>query len=194
MSVGADALPSPARKGNAARNAAIVVGVVLVALIAVLATRGSFESPSSKKIGQVAPELTGESLDGQPFSLAQHRGQWVMVNFFATWCAPCRVEHPQLVEYARQHPDDVQIVSIAFDDQADNIREFFAREGGDWPVLAEGTGRTALDYGITGVPETYVVAPSGLIVARVADGFTVAKADAIIESLGGYDLGTGAGA
>ena len=75
MSVTSDAPPSPARRGHAARNAAIVVGVVLVALIALLATRGAFESPSSKKIGQVAPELTGETLDGDPFSLAQHRGQ-----------------------------------------------------------------------------------------------------------------------
>lgn len=195
MSVTPDAAPAPTRGGHTARNAAIVVGVVLVALIALLATRGTFESASSKKVGQAAPEFSGQTLDGDTFALSQHRGEWVFVNFFATWCGPCRVEHPELVTFARQNEGEpVQVVSVAFDDQPQAIRDFFAAEGGDWPVIASETGRTALDYGITGVPETYVVAPSGLIVARIADGFTVAKAQSIIDSLGGLEATTGTGA
>lgn len=183
------------RPRHTARNAAIVAGVVLVGLIALLATRGTFEPASSKKVGQAAPEFVGGTLDGGTFSMAQHRGEWVFVNFFATWCAPCRVEHPQLVEFAQQTKGEpVQVVSVAFDDQADKIRDFFAAQGGDWPVIANDTGRTALDYGITGVPETYVVAPSGLVVARISDGFTVQKANAIIDSLGGLEATTGTGA
>lgn len=195
MSVTPDAAPAPTRRGHTARNAAIVVGVVLVALIVLLATRGTFESASSKKVGQAAPEFTGETLDGETFTLSQHRGEWVFVNFFATWCGPCKVEHPELVTFDRQNQGQpVQVVSVAFDDQPQAIRDFFAAEGGEWPVIASATGRTALDYGITGVPETYVVAPSGLIVARIADGFTVAKAEAIIDSLGGLEATTGTAA
>jgi cytochrome c biogenesis protein CcmG/thiol:disulfide interchange protein DsbE len=195
VSVTDEAPPSPGRSRHTARNAAIVAGVVLVALIALLATRGTSEPVSSNKVGQAAPDVTGETLDGEAFRLSQHRGEWVLVNFFATWCVPCRIEHPELVRYAQEHADDdVQVVSVAFDDQADAIAEFFAEEGGDWPVLASETGRIALDYGVTGVPETYVVAPSGLIVARIDDGFTVDKMDAVIESLGGLEATTGAGA
>ena len=195
MSVTNDTAPAPVRGGHTARNAAIVVGVVLVALIVLLATRGTFESASSKKVGQAAPEFTGETLEGGTFSLAQHRGEWVFVNFFATWCGPCRVEHPELVKFAQENSGKpVQVVSVAFDDQPQAIRDFFAAQGGDWPVIASDTGRTALDYGITGVPETYVVAPSGLIVARIADGFTVAKAQSVIDSLGGLEATTGTGA
>ncbi len=195
MSVTDDVAPAPTRGGHTARNAAIVVGVVLVALIVLLATRGTFQSASSKKVGQAAPEFSGQTIDGDTFTLSQHRGEWVFVNFFATWCVPCKVEHPELVKFAQQTSGQpVKVVSVAFDDQAQAIRQFFAAQGGNWPVIPSDTGRIALDYGITGVPETYVVAPSGLIVARIADGFTVDKAQGIIDQLGGIEATTGAGA
>jgi cytochrome c biogenesis protein CcmG/thiol:disulfide interchange protein DsbE len=195
VSVTGEAPPSPARTRHTARNAATVVGVVLVALIALLATRGTSEPVSSKILGQAAPDFTGQTLDGETFSLSQHRGEWVLVNFFATWCVPCRVEHSELVRFAEERADDpVQVVSVAFDDQADAIGEFFAEEGGDWPVLPSETGSIALDFGVSQVPETYVVAPSGLVVARIDDGFTGAKIDAIIDSLGGVEATTGTGA
>ena len=117
-------------------------------------------------MGQAAPPFSGETIDGSPFTLANHRGEWVLVNFFATWCVPCRLEHPELVKFANEHSGDpVQVVSVAYgNDQADTIRDFFAKQGGGWPVVPSDTGRVALDYGVTGVPETYIVAPSGLVV------------------------------
>lgn len=176
--------PAPPRR-HTARNAAIVVGAVLVGLVVLLATRGVAEGPNSRIVGQAAPEFRGETLDGGTFNLAQHRGEWVVVNFFATWCTPCRIEHPEMKDFVERHRGDpVQLVSVAFDDQPDAIREFFAEQGGDWPVLSTDTGGIALDYGVQTVPESYVVAPSGQVVGR-AEGVTADDLDAIIEAAGG---------
>jgi peroxiredoxin len=174
-----------APRRRAARNAAIVVGAIMVGLVALLATRGVADGPNSRIVGQAAPDFRGGTIDGGTFNLAQHRGEWVVVNFFATWCTPCRIEHPQMKEFVERHQGDpVQLVSVAFDDQPDAIREFFAEQGGDWPVLAADTGRIALDYGVQTVPESYVVAPSGQVVGR-AEGVTADDLDAIIDAAGG---------
>ena len=154
MSVTDDVAPAPTRGGHTARNAAIVVGVVLVALIVLLATRGTFQSASSKKVGQAAPEFSGQTIDGDTFTLSQHRGEWVFVNFFATWCVPCKVEHPELVKFAQQTSGQpVKVVSVAFDDQAQAIRQFFAAQGGNWPVIPSDTGRIALDLSLIHISE-----------------------------------------
>jgi cytochrome c biogenesis protein CcmG/thiol:disulfide interchange protein DsbE len=188
---GGDA-PGRPRRSRAARNAAIVVGVVLVAVIVLLATRGANDSASSRIVGQAAPDFSGETLEGEAFRLSAHRGEWVLVNFFATWCTPCILEHPELVSFAESHRDDpVEVVSVAYgNDQAAALREFFAEAGGDWPVIPADTGRIALDYGVTGVPETYVVAPSGQVVARF-EGVTARALDELIEEAGGMSVAFG---
>jgi cytochrome c biogenesis protein CcmG/thiol:disulfide interchange protein DsbE len=190
----AAAAPSgaPVRRRHTARNAAIVVGVVMVALVALLATRGTNQPLSSKIVGQAAPTFTGDTTSGQQFNLASHRGEWVLVNFFATWCVPCQLEHPELVKFEQEHlHDPVQVVSVAFSDQSDAIKAFFAQKGGTWPVVTSDNGSIALDYGVTGVPETYIVAPSGLVIGRL-EGVTATELDQIIENAGGMAVAEGA--
>lgn len=177
--------PAPVRRSHLARNVAIAVGVLLVVFIVVLATRPtSDERPiAANAVGRAVPEVKGTTLDGQAFDIDKLRGDWVVVNFFATWCVPCRVEHPELVQFSEQHQaadDGVRVVSVAYDDEADAIRTFFAQNGGEWPVLVgDGTGRIALDFGVTGVPESYLVAPNGLVVDKFT-GVTAAGLDAAI--------------
>lgn len=177
---------APRSSGKLARNGAIVVGVVLVALIALLATRGTSTPISSQIVGQAAPDFSGTALDGSTFRMANHRGEWVLVNFFATWCTPCRLEDPQIQQFVDSHKGEpVQVISVAFSDDADSIRNYWIEERNTWPVLSSDTGLIALDYGVTKVPESYMVAPSGLVVAGFFGGVTASGLDKVIADNGG---------
>ncbi|MCD9625119.1 TlpA family protein disulfide reductase [Rhabdothermincola salaria] len=170
-----------------ARNAAIAVGLVLVVFIVVLATRPTGDDAvNTTAVGRAVPPVVGTTLDGETYDIDRFRGDWVVVNFFATWCTPCIVEHPELVRFSEEHAaagDGVSIVAVQFGGEEERtIREFFEQRGGDWPVLVgEGTGRIALDFGVTAVPESYLVAPNGQVVAKYVSGVTAAGLDAEID-------------
>jgi cytochrome c biogenesis protein CcmG/thiol:disulfide interchange protein DsbE len=188
-----DAPVSNRSGSHLARNAAIVVGVLLVALIAVLATRGTSTPISSHIVGQAAPDFTGTALDGSTFRMANHRGEWVLVNFFATWCTECRLEDPQIQQFVDSHKGEpVTVVSVAFSDDAGSIRSYWMDKRNSWPAIPSDTGLVALDYGVTKVPESYVVAPSGLVVAGFFGGVTANGLDQVIARNGGMAVaGTG---
>jgi len=159
------------------RISAAAVGLVLTLLIVVFATRDTGRDRlTTHLVGAVAPPVIGTTIDGDIWDLDDHRGRWVLVNFFATTCVPCIEEHPELVAFAEAHSGDdpdrpeVRVVSVAFDDRASAVAAFFAQNGGGWPVLAADTGRIAVDWGVVAVPESYLVAPSGHVVAKVVGG------------------------
>jgi cytochrome c biogenesis protein CcmG, thiol:disulfide interchange protein DsbE len=168
-----------------ARTTAGLVGVVLVLLVALLGwqvANGSDDVRSSI-VGRAAPAVQGAAIDGRSVDIDRWRGSWVVVNFFATWCVPCVREHPELVTFADRHvDDDVEMVSIAFDDTSQAIEKFFAERGGDWPVLVTDTGGMALDYGVRGVPESFLIAPDG----RVVGLFYGVTADGLDEAIASY--------
>ncbi|HBU03924.1 MAG TPA: hypothetical protein DEA70_05500 [Acidimicrobiaceae bacterium] len=163
------------------------VAVALALLIVLLATGepASERAANSTAVGRLAPLIEGEDLDGQWFDIDDHRGQWVVVNFFSTTCVPCIVEHPELVAFAEERAitGDAIVVSVAFDDASANVRDFFLANGGDWPVISTDTGSIAIDYGVTAVPESYLVAPSGVVAAKLIGGITQDDLDNQIEDL-----------
>ena len=168
----------------------VPVAIVLSLLIVLLATR----EPASERAvnfelrGDIAPLIEGEDLDGVWFDIDEHVNRWVVVNFFSTTCVPCIREHPELVAFDERHAlvGDVEIVSVAFDDSARNIRDFFAEYGGTWPVITEDTGSFAVAYGVVAVPETYLVAPGGTIVEKLIGGVTADQLDSLIDA---YEAG-----
>ncbi len=158
---------------NTVRAAALGVAVTVAVMVAVLATgRSGPDRMTAHLVGQPAPPVAGTTIDGDRWDLDDQRGRWVVVNFFSTTCVPCVREHPELVAFADAHRavDDVRVVSVAFDDRASAVEAFFRERGGDWPVLAATTGRIAVDWGVVAVPESYLVAPSGYVAAKVAGG------------------------
>jgi cytochrome c biogenesis protein CcmG/thiol:disulfide interchange protein DsbE len=156
-----------------------IVGVAAAALIAVLALSPKGEDPaasgSSPLVGKLAPALAGETRDGRTFDLDKQRGRWVLVNFFATWCPPCVAEHPVLVALSEQEAGALQIVSVAYEDEADAVNEFFAEKGGDWPVLAQNTRDAGIRYGVKKLPESYLIAPDGTVVEKIYGGLDDGK-------------------
>jgi cytochrome c biogenesis protein CcmG/thiol:disulfide interchange protein DsbE len=174
-------------RGRVGLVVSVVVAVLVVAFVVVLATRepASERRADSPLIGEITPALAApETLDGGSFDIDDHRGQWVVVNFFATWCPPCVEEHPELVAFDDAHraSGDAVVVSVVYNDQPEDVREFFATNGGDWPVIAD-SGLAAVDFGVVGVPETYLVAPNGYVVQKYTGGVTQEAIDADIAAL-----------
>lgn len=169
--------------GHSARIAAIVVGLIVVGLIGLLAFGGTGTSQaSSRLVDKRVPALAGETLDGGTYDIDSARGRWVLVNFFATWCPGCIDEHPDLVELEQYGQDTgaIEVVSVVFDDDPDKVAELFAELGGSWPVLND-DGRLAVTFQIAQVPESFLVDPSGVVVAHATGGIT---ADEILAVIG----------
>src|ERR1700761_2497457 len=155
------------------------VGVVVALLIALLAfSPSSGDQPvTSPVVGKDAPPIRAKQTDGKQFTLTDYRGGWVLVNFFATWCAPCKAEQPQLIAWANEHEGSDFVVSVSFNDEPSKVKKFFSTNGGNWPVIAQGNADIALDYGVIQLPESYLVDPSGVVRAKFNGGVTAAGLD-----------------
>ncbi len=178
---------------NGARRAPIIagiVGVAAMALVVLFATSpgsGGRET-SSPLLGKLAPALSGPTISGEDFDIDDHRGQWVLVNFFATWCVECVVEHPQLIEFSERHPGDVQVVSVVYDEPVEKVEAFFAKNGGDWPVVTRG-GAASLEYGVKKLPESFLVDPSGTVVVKILGGVKADDLDRLLAEQSGRSGG-----
>ena len=163
--------------------AAIAVGCVVALLVVLLATRDNAADSGERAsiVGERAPAVNGDLVLGEPFDLGAS-DRWVVVNFFATWCVPCKVEHPELRAFEDEHRElgDARVISIVYDEDPDVVRKYFEDNGGDWPVYDADEGRTAVEWGVTGVPESYLVSPTGIVVEKIVGGVTKADLDALI--------------
>lgn len=199
------------RNASASRVAlvAAVVGVVLAGLLVVLALADSSGGPraSSPLIGELVPPVEatvltgsvagatggdgdGASAHGAPststeasFSIDDHRGRWVLVNFFASWCVPCEQEHPELVDWLARQPDERLIVAVPFGDSEADAVAFAQRLGMTWPVVADERAQIAVDFGVLRPPETFLVAPTGVVAARWQGQVVADDLDAFIDEV-----------
>jgi cytochrome c biogenesis protein CcmG/thiol:disulfide interchange protein DsbE len=169
------------RRRHTAKWVAGVTLVVGAALVALLATRPpqTVTEVDTPLVGQTAPSITGPTLGGGSFNLSAWRGRWVIVNFFASWCPPCQQEQPELVAFAYAHrsPQAAALVGVVFDDSASTARSFMRSTGATWPAVIDGSGQIALDYGVRGPPETFIVSPDGTVVAHFDGPMTNASLD-----------------
>jgi cytochrome c biogenesis protein CcmG/thiol:disulfide interchange protein DsbE len=157
---------------KAVRWAAIGVVILSVALALIFANRFG-EDPNlvpSPLLGQPAPSLTLPLLDGSgTFDASALRDKVVVVNFFASWCLPCREEQPDLSAAANAFASrDVVIVEIAYQDEAETALAFLDEFGRSEAAiyLADPGGRAAIAYGVFGIPETFFVAKDGTVVGK----------------------------
>jgi cytochrome c biogenesis protein CcmG/thiol:disulfide interchange protein DsbE len=143
-----------------------------LAFLAVLAVVGLLgfgllsKGNASIEIGEPAPDPSLPRLDGGgDASLGDYSGRWVLVNFWASWCVPCREESPALETfYRRQRGRDFTVLGIDTRDLTDDGRDFVSRYGVSYPQLRDGDGEAADDFATTGVPESFLVDPKGRLV------------------------------
>lgn len=166
---------SPAAPGRAPRRRFLVLLplIVFAALAALFYGRLFSGDPSrlpSALIGREAPALDlpaldGLTRDGAPvpgLGSAGLKGGVTVLNVFASWCVPCRDEHPFLVELSKQQ--GFRLVGLNYKDDAENARRFLGRFGNPFAAVGvDGKGRTAIEWGVYGVPETFVIGKDGRI-------------------------------
>jgi cytochrome c biogenesis protein CcmG/thiol:disulfide interchange protein DsbE len=157
---------------------ALAVAGVLGALFWVLASSSS--GPTDKSgiidsplLGRPAPALRSTTLDEEPFDLARRKGSWVVLNFFNSTCAPCRAEHPALVEFTQQQASfgdaGAELYTVLqYLDDVGNVKSFFVNRGGDWPIVRDDDGTINVAFGVAQVPETFIINPNGEVVVRWA--------------------------
>jgi len=156
------------------RTVLIVGSAITLALVAILFL-GLGKDPTaidSPLVGKAAPPFVLKSVNtADTIDIAGLRGRPVVVNFWATWCVPCYQEHPVLVENAPTMPN-VQFVGVVFNDSADKINSFLTKYGSAYPTVLDQQGKTAIEYGVGGVPETFFINRQGVIVAKYVGPMT----------------------
>ena len=153
-------------------SVAVVLGVVTA--VGAFGLSRDPRTVSSPLLGRPAPPFDLRVFDGMGrVRLADLRGKVVVINFWASWCYPCRVEHPNLAAaWERYRDQGVVILGIPFNDQPSGTRAYIRELGVGWPVLEDPGARTAIAYGVFGVPETFFIGADGRVAARVVGAVT----------------------
>lgn len=157
--------------------------VPVVALLAFGLTRDATVLPSAL-VGNEAPEFHLETVEGDTVRLEDLRGKVVVLNFWASWCIPCRTEHSVLLRASRAWPaEEVAVVGVVYQDSRPNARRFMERLGGEWPSGLDPASRTAIDYGVYGVPETFFLSADGRVAKKQVGPVTWELVRSTVDSL-----------
>lgn len=150
-----------------ARYAAVAL-ILGLALTLTLAFRRDPHDIRTGTVGKPAPAFALRSLTGgTTIALEQYKGKIVVINFWASWCVPCKEENPALTDaWERYRGTEVVLLGIVFQDSADAARDYTARLGNTWSSVVDDDGQVALSYGVFGPPETYFIGADGVIAGR----------------------------
>lgn len=171
-------MPEQTRSRRLAIVAVALAALAFLVVVAVAVPLGSSDPESvavggHPLVGDPAPAIDLATLDGEEVSLASLRGRPVLVNFWATWCLPCRDEFPLLAEAYRSHADDgLEILGIVHDDTADGSRAFAADMGATWPMLLDPDDEAWAAYLGVGMPTSFFIDREGVVRAASLGGFS----------------------
>lgn len=150
----------------------------LVALTWAVVLLGGPFRPQSPTIGNAArvvagvpaPPLAVENPDGTPFDLAAYRGKTVFLNFWASWCPPCRLEMPEVQRLAGNLPEGAALITVNLtvsESSPEAVRQFLQENGYTFPVTMDPSGAAADAYEVLSLPTSFIIDPKGVITARV---------------------------
>jgi thiol-disulfide isomerase/thioredoxin len=159
---------------------ALVLFFLLMPLITTGAETDTISADQIKALGMgrvtgspAAPNLVLKTLDGKELSLAGLRGKTVLLNFWATWCPPCREEMPTLETLYQTYKDNKKFVFLSVDsaEPKATVSDFLAKNPYHFPVLLDTDGAMGYEWGVTAIPTTYLIDPQGRVVAGVRGAF-----------------------
>jgi len=146
-----------------------LLAVLVVLAVMTACNRNQANKTAMPVENSPAPEVVVNSLQGAPLKLSDLKGKVVLLNFWATWCPPCRSEIPSMMKLnAAMAGKPFQMVAISIDEGGrPAIESFFQTSGFSLPAYTDPDNRAAKTYGITGVPETFIIDRQGVIVKKV---------------------------
>ena len=143
------------------------------------------EVAPSPLIGKPSPSFVLKALDdGPPVDSAGLAGQVVVINFWASWCVPCREEASTLQRFAqRTAGTGVQLIGVLYSDTRSNALDFGDEFGLTYPLVDDPDGKTAIDFGVRGIPETFIIGPDGRVRARLIGAVGPTTLDDVIRQV-----------
>lgn len=140
----------------------ILISAILIGLLVYQIMSRSKENAAAE--GIVNFKLV--SVDGKEYSLSDFRGKKVVLNFFATWCPPCRAEIPDFERFYREN-EDVVLIGINIQEDKTTVEEFLSSMGVTYPVLLDRDGKISAQFGIEGIPTTFLIDEKGKVIAKM---------------------------
>jgi cytochrome c biogenesis protein CcmG, thiol:disulfide interchange protein DsbE len=150
------------------------IGLAVVALVAGGIVAAELLTAGGASARRPAPELPSQVLSGHRVDLASLRGRPALVNFWASWCAPCKQEAPELKRFSEGLGTRATLVGVDWGDSADNALQFIAKSGWEYPILRDPSQKVGTRYGLNGLPTTFVLDSDGNIVQTLQGPQTVA--------------------
>ncbi|MEL6545377.1 MAG: DsbE family thiol:disulfide interchange protein [Myxococcota bacterium] len=146
------------------KRAALVV--LLVSPLFVILAAGFGQDPHQVPFmlkDKPAPGFALVTLDGKPFDAEKLRGKPAILNFWATWCVPCVQEHGLLQSAARYYEGSAHFVGVVYQDEKDAAQKYLSKHGNRFAQCMDQDSRTAIDYGVAGVPESFIIDAEGVV-------------------------------
>ena len=179
-------------KGNLSRSGWAVRGLLAIAILGLLITQGCATSTQyteregqentgangselapAPEIGHPAPDFILSDIEGNPFRLSDLRGKVVFINFWATWCPPCRAEMPEIEAVYQEYKDkDVVVVGVDILETRDEVTQFVQQGGYSWTFVLDTTGQVSASYKITAIPASFFLDTEGIIRAVTIGAMT----------------------
>jgi cytochrome c biogenesis protein CcmG, thiol:disulfide interchange protein DsbE len=139
---------------------------------------------SAPIVGSKAPDFTLNTLDGEPVSLSDLEGKVVLINFWATWCEPCKIEMPFFQSRYEQHAPQFEVLAVNYAEPEDTVRRFVEAEGLTFTILLDRSAEVVRKYQVRGYPTTLVVGPDGIIQVYHIGIVTQRQLDGYLEAAG----------
>jgi cytochrome c biogenesis protein CcmG/thiol:disulfide interchange protein DsbE len=170
--------------------------VIAVVAVTVVVLAGGSDGGSAKQglapgaqvnsaaVGKVAPDFTLPGLDGGTVSLADYRGEPVVLNFWASWCHPCRQEFPMFRAALASKSGKYQMIGVSTGDLRGDAKHFANAQHADWPNGFDADSSVARGYGVDPLPQTFFIRPDGTIASHVVRGLTRAELYQQLAELG----------